>query len=203
MQVLIDDKIELRRPNDIKPYLRNPRKNEKTVELLVKIIPKVGFNVPIVIDEKGVIVKGHARYVAAIRLGLEKIPCIVSHASKEAQKADRILDNKISEFSEWINDEVLQLIQDIDFDFDFSELGFPVTNFAQMDSHESVAESLVNPAQDLKNSTQARHAESVEEMAGDKPNASESEIKQVNVKRFYKCVCPDCGHVMFIEEGKL
>ena len=33
-------------------------KNEKTVDLLVKYIPKVGFNVPLVLDRNNVIVKG-------------------------------------------------------------------------------------------------------------------------------------------------
>ena len=80
----------------VKPYVRNPRKNDKTVKLLVDIIPKVGFNVPIVVDKNGVIVKGHARFTAAIRLGMTEVPCIVTDADEEAIKLDRIADNKIS-----------------------------------------------------------------------------------------------------------
>ncbi len=34
----------------IKPYERNARKNDKTVEKLVELLPKVGFNVPLLID---------------------------------------------------------------------------------------------------------------------------------------------------------
>ncbi len=56
------NKIVMKKLNEIKPYFKNPRKNDKTVEMLVKVIPQVGFNVPILIDKDGVIVKGHARY---------------------------------------------------------------------------------------------------------------------------------------------
>ena len=87
--------------NEIIPYWRNPRRNDKTVEALVDEIQKRGFNVPIVIDKNNVVVKGHARLKAAKRLGMEEVPCIVSDASEDVIKADRIADNKIQELSSW------------------------------------------------------------------------------------------------------
>ena len=74
----IVNQIVMKKISEVKPYVRNPRKNDKTVNLLVEIIPKVGFNVPLVIDRNSIIVKGHARYAAAIRLGMEEIPCVVT-----------------------------------------------------------------------------------------------------------------------------
>ena len=185
--MLIEDKIIQKRINEIRPYVRNPRKNAKTVELLCKLIPKVGFNVPLVIDENGVIVKGHARYGDAIRLGMETVPCIVTHADPEAIKADRITDNKISEFSEWINDEVLQEMQSIDTDIDFSELGFPSVSFSEM------------PSEGLKRDFEAVSGDSGISGLPETKSASKGKIRA----KYYKCVCPDCGHVMFVEEGKL
>lgn len=41
MNIQVDSKIEMRKINTIKPYVRNPRRNTKTVELLTKIIPRV------------------------------------------------------------------------------------------------------------------------------------------------------------------
>ena len=87
--------------NEIIPYWRNPRRNDKTVDALVPVIQKYGFNVPIVVDKNGVVVKGHARLKAAKRLGLTEVPCIVSYASEDVIKADRIADNKIQELSSW------------------------------------------------------------------------------------------------------
>jgi len=46
---------------EIKPYHRNVRINAKTIDKLIEIIPKVGFNVPLVLDKHNVIVKGHSR----------------------------------------------------------------------------------------------------------------------------------------------
>ena len=41
----IVNQIVMRKISEVRPYVRNPRKNDKTVNLLVEIIPKVGFNV--------------------------------------------------------------------------------------------------------------------------------------------------------------
>jgi len=87
--------------NEIIPYWRNPRRNDKTVDALCETIPVHGFNVPIVVDRNNVVVKGHARLRAAKRLGMEQVPCIVSDASEDVIKADRIADNKIQELSAW------------------------------------------------------------------------------------------------------
>lgn len=87
--------------NEIIPYWRNPRRNDKTVDALVEVIQKNGFNVPIVVDKNNVVVKGHARLKAAKRLGMETVPCIVSDAPEDVIKADRISDNKIQELSAW------------------------------------------------------------------------------------------------------
>lgn len=93
--------IVMKKTSELIPYWRNPRRNDKTVEALMPVIEKNGFNVPIVIDKNNVVVKGHARLKAAKRLGMEEVPCIVSDASEEVIKADRIADNKIQEMSSW------------------------------------------------------------------------------------------------------
>ena len=61
-------------PEKLKPYFRNPRNNDKTVEALVKIIPRVGFNVPIVVDKNMVIIKGHSRWNTYIRQKAPVLP---------------------------------------------------------------------------------------------------------------------------------
>ena len=77
-------------PEQLKPYFRNPRNNDKTVEALVKIIPRVGFNVPIVVDKDYVIIKGHSRWSASKILELKEVPCIISSASEEQNNKARI-----------------------------------------------------------------------------------------------------------------
>lgn len=99
-------KIVMVDPEKLKPYFRNPRNNDKTVEALVKIIPRVGFNVPIVVDKDMVIIKGHSRWNASKILGLKEVPVIISEASEEQNNKDRILDNAIHELTEWDYDKL-------------------------------------------------------------------------------------------------
>lgn len=175
----IVDKIVYKKLSEIKPYIRNARHNEKTVQLLTKIIPKVGFNVPIVIDKKGVIVKGHARYIAAVRLGINKVPCVVSHASEDDIKLDRIADNMVSEYSLWVTDALLDELRDLDIDFDMSELELPSFNNALADDDSNMVVST-----------------SASEVVASANNQAGGRLKPA---KYYKIVCPDCGEVSFIK----
>lgn len=213
----IENEIVMRPINTIKPYIRNPRKNDKTVELLCKVIPKVGFNVPLVIDEKGIIVKGHARFTAAIRLGMTELPCIITHADAEAIKADRITDNKISEFSEWVNEELMHEIDSIDLDFDFSELGFPKLNFDDIPSIDDFAPVDSEDSREITDEERQKlYQEFLEKQAQENAvevqMTSEKDLLQAKVNqkstagappRYYKCVCEKCGHIMFVKEGDI
>lgn len=98
--------IKMIDPNKLKPYFRNPRNNDKTVNALVKIIPRVGFNVPIVVDKDLVIIKGHSRWNASRILELKEVPIIISTASDEQNNKDRVLDNAIHELTEWDFDKL-------------------------------------------------------------------------------------------------
>ena len=110
---------------DIKPYEKNPRKNDDAVEYVANSIKEFGFKVPIVIDKDGVIVAGHTRYKASKKLGIEKVPCIIADdLTPEQIKAYRLADNKVSEKSEWnfdlLQDELSEIGEIIDMDmFDF------------------------------------------------------------------------------------
>ena len=216
MAIRVEDQIVMRPINTIKPYIRNPRKNDKTVELLCKVIPKVGFNVPLVIDKDGVIVKGHARFTAGIRLGMTELPCIITHADEEAIKADRIADNKISEFSEWVNEELMHEIDMIDFDFDFSELGFPVMKFDDIPTADMFAPPEGEKHEISEEERQKLYEEFLRKQAEDNAvemkMTSEKDLIQANrdqqrvaspPPRYYKCVCEKCGHIMFVREGDI
>lgn len=193
--------------NEIKPYIRNPRQNEKTVELLCEIIPKVGFNVPIVIDKNGVIVKGHSRYKAAIRLGMTEVPCVVTDADEEAIKLDRIADNKVSEFSEWIDEELMHEVDMINLDFDFSELGIDVPKFDMGfempdfsdDDDEEQDPSAADEERRKRFLEMQENAPKVEFATERSVARAEQKVKDVVRKeKLYKSVCENCGHIQFI-----
>jgi hypothetical protein len=110
----------------IRPYGRNPRKNSATIDKLVQLIPKTGFNVPLVLDRSNVIVKGHSRWVAAIRLGLKELPCVYTDADPEAIKLDRLTDNRVQEFSQWDTDLLGSELRNFNAGYDFGLLGWSV-----------------------------------------------------------------------------
>ena len=112
---------------DIKPYEKNPRKNDSAVDAVANSISEFGFRVPVVIDKDNVIVCGHTRYKAAKKLGLDKVPCVVaSDLTDEQIKAYRLADNKVSELAEWDIDLLGEELDGI-FDIDMSDFGFDMT----------------------------------------------------------------------------
>lgn len=121
-----------RKISEITPYENNPRRNDDAVPLVANSIKEFGFKQPIVIDKDGVIVAGHTRYLAAKKLKLKTVPCVIADDLTEEQvKAYRLADNKVSEAAEWdfeLLDKELNGILDIDmedfgfFDFEIPEL---------------------------------------------------------------------------------
>ena len=83
--------IEDRSTDSIKPYDKNPRKNDAAVEAVARSIKEFGFRQPIVVDADGVIIVGHTRWKAAKLLGLETVPVHVAGDLNATQrKAYRI-----------------------------------------------------------------------------------------------------------------
>lgn len=89
--------------DSIIPYPKNPRTHSETqVERIAKSIKEFGFNQPIVVDEKNVVLVGHGRLEAAKKLGLREVPTLKLKKLSETQKgAYRVLDNKLQNDSTW------------------------------------------------------------------------------------------------------
>jgi DNA modification methylase len=119
-------KIEMWPLAKVKPYEKNPRKNEGAIDAVAKSIEEFGFRVPIVVDADGVVIAGHTRLKAAEKLGLEKVPVHVARELTSDQvRALRIADNKLHELSSWDMELLpLELADLKGADFDLSLLGF-------------------------------------------------------------------------------
>jgi ParB-like chromosome segregation protein Spo0J len=103
-------RVEDRLLTKIIPYDRNPRTHSpEQISLLANLMRKYGVDQPIVVDEKGVILKGHGRRLAAIRAGLISYPVVVQRGLKENDKrALRIADNQVALLSGW-DDELIKM----------------------------------------------------------------------------------------------
>lgn len=96
-------KIEIRDVSDLMPYARNAKEHpEWQIALLANLIKEFGFLVPIVVREDGTIAAGHGRVMAALKIGLERVPTISArHLSEDQIRAFTLADNKIVELAPW------------------------------------------------------------------------------------------------------
>jgi hypothetical protein len=92
-------KVEFRDPKSLTPYSKNAKVH--SIEQIDKIagqIASFGFDQPIVVDKDFVIIKGHGRREAAIRLNLQEVPIVVAdHLDEYQAMAARIADNKVAD----------------------------------------------------------------------------------------------------------
>lgn len=78
--------------SEIKEYENNSKEHpEWQISQIANSIERFGFNDPIAIDENNIIIEGHGRYLAAKKLGLNKIPCIQLKELKEEEKKAYII----------------------------------------------------------------------------------------------------------------
>ena len=145
------------------PYARNPRKNELAVAKVAASIKEFGWRQPIVVDSEMVIVVGHTRYLAAMQLGMEKVPVHVAEGlTPEQIKAYRIMDNRSHEASEW-DDSLLAIelteLKDADFDMD-------LTGFDEDELAEKLAAGIVGTAGLNRSRRGARAARRCDHAAG-------------------------------------
>lgn len=121
-----DLKIFQKNVTDLIPYVNNPRNNAAAVDAVASSIAEFGFNVPIVLDKNNIIVTGHTRLLAAKKLGLESVPCIIADHLTEAQiKAFRLADNRVAELATWDTELLDQELAELaEIDFNMSAFGF-------------------------------------------------------------------------------
>ena len=115
---------------EIKPYGKNPRKNDGAVDAVAESIKQCGYCSPIVVDENYEVLAGHTRLKALKKLGRKECEVVVKEGLTEEQKQKyRILDNKTGEFAEWDLDILQEQLKDLDFEgFDF---GFDFPSFEE------------------------------------------------------------------------
>jgi site-specific DNA-methyltransferase (adenine-specific) len=116
------------------PYDKNPRINDAAVDAVAASIREFGFRQPIVVDEQNVIIVGHTRYKAALKLGMTEVPVHVARGLTSAQaRAYRIADNQTATLSTW-DDSLLPLellaLQETGFDLNLT--GFSADELSRL-----------------------------------------------------------------------
>ncbi|SER26465.1 ParB-like nuclease domain-containing protein [Faunimonas pinastri] len=134
--------VELLPLESLKPYAGNAKiHSPEQVEKLAKAIQGLGWSQPIVVDRDYVIIAGHGRRLAALKLGLKKVPVVVRNdLSKEQANALRLADNRVASTDydmKLINDELSELLKNgFDMDltgFDLKEIEFAADDIGDLD----------------------------------------------------------------------
>ncbi|OJU26692.1 MAG: DNA methylase [Nitrobacter sp. 62-13] len=102
--------IELWPIDRLLTYAANARTHpDEQVAQIAGSIAEFGFNVPCLVDDRGVLIAGHGRIVAAKRLGLQQAPVIrLGHLTDAQARAFRLADNRIALNAGW-DDELLSV----------------------------------------------------------------------------------------------
>ncbi|HIF9075727.1 TPA: site-specific DNA-methyltransferase [Photobacterium damselae] len=120
-------KHEIRKVADLIPYAMNSRTHtEEQINQVASSIKEFGFTNPILIEPDNGIIAGHGRVLAAKKINMIEVPCIIVEGLTEAQKkAYVIADNQLALNAGWDEDMLKTEIESLnELDFDNSLLGF-------------------------------------------------------------------------------
>jgi len=97
------DNIERRKVSALIPYARNARTHsDAQVAQIAASIREWGWTNPVLIDPEGGLIAGHGRVMAARKLGIEDVPCMIATGWSDAQKKAYILaDNQLALNAGW------------------------------------------------------------------------------------------------------
>lgn len=125
--------IVTRKVVDLNRYAHNSRTHgEAQIAQIATSIAEFGFTNPVLIDEKNTIIAGEGRVLAAKKLKMPTVPCIVLTGLTDAQRAAYVIaDNKIALNAGW-DERMLQAELDYlaELDYDFNLTGFSEVEIA-------------------------------------------------------------------------
>jgi len=135
-----DLKIETWPIERLIPYARNARLHSETqVAQIAASIAEFGFNNPVLAEPHGGIIAGHARMLAARKLGRAEIPVIVlGHLTENQQRAFVLADNKLALNAGWDSEMLrLELEALAEQNFDLELTGFDELELAEVLAQET------------------------------------------------------------------
>lgn len=153
MKTTTDERAAKTSVDDLVPYAKNAKLHSKEqVIAIAESIKTFGFTNPVLIDEKGEIIAGHGRVLAARELGLKEVPTRkLEGMSEEKKRAYRIADNRIGEIGggwdavllKQEHEELKALI-----DFEFGITGWNESDLASMEMNDGEDSDFRYPIQD-------------------------------------------------------
>lgn len=170
--------VESRDITTIYPYPENVKlHSEAQIKDLAEQIKEFGWDQPIVVDKDGVIIKGHGRRLAALRLEMTHVPVVVRADLTEIQvRAARLADNRVAEGevdTAMLQRELQALAAD---DFDLSLMGFTERELDFMTEDVTALDdsAFVDDLEDAVAEVESQTKERIEEMRTEQVSVSKA-----------------------------
>jgi DNA modification methylase len=130
----------------LKPNPSNARLHPQSqLRKLAESLREFGFVVPILIDGAGMILAGHARYQAALLIGLTSVPVVrVSHLTEKQRRAFLLADNKLASLSSFDMEKLaveFDYLLDGDDSYVISTTGFDIVEVDKVLGNDRAAPS--------------------------------------------------------------
>lgn len=173
--------------SELKPYPQNTKCHTKLqISKIAASIKNYGFDVPIVIDENSMILKGHGRWEALKILGRVHVPVIRRTDLTEEEKRIHIIsDNKLAE-SEWDPRLLIDEILELEGSFNIKDLGFDARGLDKI-LPEDMFNELSIPKKSDKDKRQENRDDMFDEDGERNPFYGESSmISELENKDLYK-----------------
>ncbi|MBM3748949.1 MAG: site-specific DNA-methyltransferase, partial [Acidobacteria bacterium] len=169
------------------PYARNARTHsDEQIAQIAASIAEFRFTNPILVGLDNVIIAGHARLLAARKLGMTEVPVIVlDHLTPSQRRALVIADNRLALSAGW-DEEMLRVelaaLREDDFDLDL--IGFTA---------EELEELLADPETEV-----AGHTD--EDAVPDAPEAAVTVPGDVWILSSHRLLCGDATQIADVEK---
>jgi len=127
-------KIEYVALDELKPFAGNPRKNDQSVDAVVKSIEAFGYTNPVLVRrENNEIIAGHTRLKALQRLGATDAAVIYLDLDETDARTYAIFDNKSVELADWDMPKLADLFVDLDqLNVDLDLTGFSTEEITEL-----------------------------------------------------------------------
>ncbi len=101
----------------LKPWGKNPRRNDPAVKKVADSIQRFGFGAPLLARrETREVIAGHTRLKAAEVLGLDLVPVRWLDLSEREAHLLALADNRLGELAEWDDSAVAEILSDYSLD---------------------------------------------------------------------------------------
>ena len=106
-------KYKVKKLDELIPYVNNSRTHsDEQIAQIAASIQEFGFTNPVLIGDDNVLIAGHGRVLAARKLRLREVPCVIISGLTETQrKALVIADNRLALSAGWDLDMLTVEIQ--------------------------------------------------------------------------------------------